>query len=53
MEELLRAYAPVTMARLVKEDMDFNGCPMKADDWVLLPFPPPTATRSSSTGPTR
>lgn len=39
MEELLRAYAPVTMARLVKEDMDFKGCPMKADDWVLLPFP--------------
>jgi cytochrome P450 len=39
MEELLRAYAPVTMARLVKHDMDFNGCPMKADDWVLLPFP--------------
>jgi cytochrome P450 len=39
MEELLRAYAPVTMARLVKEDMDWNGCPMKADDWVLLSFP--------------
>jgi cytochrome P450 len=39
MEELLRAYAPVTMARLVKEDVDFNGCPMKKDDWVLLPFP--------------
>lgn len=39
MEELLRAYAPVTMARLVREDMDFNGCPMQADDWVLLPFP--------------
>jgi cytochrome P450 len=39
MEELLRAYAPVTMARLVKEDMDFNGCPMKANDFVLLPFP--------------
>jgi cytochrome P450 len=38
-EELLRAYAPVTMARLVKEDMDWNGCPMKADDWVLLSFP--------------
>jgi cytochrome P450 len=38
-EELLRAYAPVTMARLVKEDMDYNGCPMKADDWVLLSFP--------------
>ena len=39
MEELLRAYAPVTMARLLKEDFDFAGCPMKADDWVLLPFP--------------
>src|SRR5690606_33101512 len=39
MEELLRAYAPVTMARLVKEDFEFRGCPMKADDFVLLPFP--------------
>ena len=39
MEELLRAYAPVTMARLVREDMTFNGCPMQAEDWVLLPFP--------------
>jgi cytochrome P450 len=38
-EELLRAYAPVTMARLVKRDMDWNGCPMKADDWILLSFP--------------
>ncbi len=38
-EEFLRAYAPVTMARLVKEDHDFHGCPMEADDWVLLPFP--------------
>jgi cytochrome P450 len=39
MEELLRAYAPVTMARLVRKDMDWNGCPMKAEEWVLLPFP--------------
>jgi cytochrome P450 len=23
----------------VKEDMDFNGCPMKAEDWILLSFP--------------
>ena len=38
-EELLRAYAPVTMARLVKEDMEYQGCPMKKEDWVLLPFP--------------
>ncbi|MEV4017689.1 cytochrome P450 [Nonomuraea angiospora] len=39
MEELLRAYAPVTMARLVKEDMRWNGVDMKAEDWVLLSFP--------------
>jgi cytochrome P450 len=38
-EEFLRAYAPVTMARLVKHDMEWNGCPMKADDWILLSFP--------------
>lgn len=38
-EELLRAYAPVTMARLVKQDVEVGGCPMKADDWVLLSFP--------------
>ncbi|MGI9030568.1 MAG: cytochrome P450 [Ilumatobacteraceae bacterium] len=38
-EELLRAYAPVTMARMVATDHDFHGCPMKADEWVLLPFP--------------
>jgi cytochrome P450 len=39
MEEFLRAYAPVTMARLVKEDMHWNGADMKADDWILLSFP--------------
>jgi cytochrome P450 len=39
MEELLRAYAPVTMARLVKEDMTWHGADMKADDWILLSFP--------------
>jgi cytochrome P450 len=38
-EEFLRAYAPVTMARLVAEDFEFNGCPMKEGDWLLLPFP--------------
>ncbi len=38
-EELLRAYAPVTMARVVAKDHDFHGCPMKVDEWVLLPFP--------------
>jgi cytochrome P450 len=39
MEEFLRAYAPVTMARLVKDDMHFRGVDMKADDWVLLSYP--------------
>ena len=38
-EELLRAYAPVTMARMVAKDNDFHGCPMKEREWVLLPFP--------------
>lgn len=38
-EEFLRAYAPVTMARIVAKDHDFHGCPMSVDDWVLLPFP--------------
>jgi cytochrome P450 len=39
MEEFLRAYAPVTMARLVKEDTHWRGVDMKADDWILLSFP--------------
>jgi cytochrome P450 len=39
MEEFLRAYAPVTMARLVKEDMQWHGVDMKAEDWILLSFP--------------
>jgi hypothetical protein len=38
-EELLRAYSPVTMARLVTEDVEFQGCPMHAGDKVLLSFP--------------
>ena len=39
MEELLRSYAPVTMARLVAKDFEFHGCPMTEGEWVLLPFP--------------
>jgi cytochrome P450 len=38
-EELLRAYSPVTMARLVTEDVEFNGCPMKKGDKLLMNFP--------------
>lgn len=42
-EEFLRFYAPVTMARLVAKEHEFQGCTMKVDDWVLLGFP--TANR--------
>jgi hypothetical protein len=38
-EEFLRAYAPVTMARLVRGDMHWRGVDMKAEDWILLSFP--------------
>jgi cytochrome P450 len=38
-EELLRAYSPVTMARIVDHDTEFQGCPMHAGDRVLMSFP--------------
>jgi cytochrome P450 len=38
-EELLRVYAPVTMARLVAEAHELRGSSLEVDDWVLLPFP--------------
>jgi len=38
-EEFLRAYSPVTMARVVTEDVEFAGCPMKAGEKVLMNFP--------------
>ncbi len=38
-EELLRAYSPVTMARIVTGDVEFSGCPMKQGDKLLLNFP--------------
>ena len=48
-EEFLRAYAPVTMARLVAKDFEFQGCPFKEGDWLLLPFP--AANRDPETFP--
>ena len=39
LEELLRVYAPVTMARQVDRDTDFQGCPMHAGDRILMAFP--------------
>jgi hypothetical protein len=38
-EELLRAYSPVTMARYVTEDTQYNGCKMHEGDKVLMNFP--------------
>jgi cytochrome P450 len=38
-EELLRAYAPVTMAREVVKETQINGCTFKPGQMVLLSFP--------------
>lgn len=38
-EEVLRFYAPVTMARQVVGDVEVGGCPMHKGDQVLLTFP--------------
>ncbi|MCA6121179.1 cytochrome P450 [Bradyrhizobium sp. WSM 1704] len=38
-EEFLRAYSPVTMAREVMKDTTISGCPVKSGNMVLLSFP--------------
>ena len=38
-EEFLRAYSPVTMARRLSHDVEFRGCPMKEGDRILMNFP--------------
>ena len=38
-EEFLRAYAPVTMAREVVKETEINGCTFKPGEMVLLSFP--------------
>ncbi len=38
-EELLRAYSPVTMAREVMKETTVAGCPIKPGNMVLLSFP--------------
>jgi cytochrome P450 len=38
-EEFLRAYAPVTMARVVEKEVEINGTTLQAGNWCLLPFP--------------
>ncbi len=38
-EELLRAFSPVTMAREVTKETTIEGCPVKPGNMVLLSFP--------------
>jgi cytochrome P450 len=38
-EELLRAYSPVTMAREVMKETVVSGCPVRPGNMVLLSFP--------------
>ncbi|MDG2111245.1 MAG: cytochrome P450 [Actinomycetota bacterium] len=38
-EELLRAYAPVNVTRIVTEDTEVNGVQMQQGDHVLMTFP--------------
>src|SRR2546425_3334245 len=38
-EEFLRAYSPVTMAREVMKETTISGCPVKSGNMVLLSFP--------------
>jgi cytochrome P450 len=37
-EEVLRVYPIVQMARKVTEDVDFHGCPLKTGDMALFPL---------------
>lgn len=38
-EEFLRFYSPVIIARLITEDAEVAGCPVKAGERLLLAFP--------------
>jgi len=38
-EEFLRAYSPVSVARIATEDTELGGCPVKEGEWVMLGFP--------------
>ncbi|MFM7252595.1 MAG: cytochrome P450 [Ilumatobacteraceae bacterium] len=52
-EELLRAYSPVTMARVVASDIDYAGCPMREGDKVLMNFPAANRDPAQFTDPDR
>lgn len=38
-EEFLRFYSPVTIARVITEDAEISGCPVKAGERLLLSYP--------------
>jgi cytochrome P450 len=38
-EEFLRFYTPVTIARVITEDAEIAGCPVKGGERVLLSYP--------------
>jgi len=38
-EEFLRAYSPVTVARVANRDTEVGGCPVAAGEWVVLAYP--------------
>ena len=38
-EEFLRFYSPVTIARIINDDAEVAGCPVKAGERILLSFP--------------
>ncbi len=38
-EEFLRAYAPVFVARITNEEAEVGGCPVPAGEWTVLAFP--------------
>ncbi|MFT7650612.1 MAG: cytochrome P450 [Candidatus Poriferisodalaceae bacterium] len=38
-EEFLRAYSPVWVARLPGTDAEVSGCPIAAGEWTVLAFP--------------
>src|SRR6476620_11368747 len=48
-EEFLRAYSPVTMAREVMRETTISGCPVRPGNMVLLSFP--TANRDPAMFP--
>ena len=50
-EELLRAYSPVTMARMASKDIDVGGCPIREGDRVLMTFPAANRDPSVFTNP--